>query len=66
MQQHNDYIIHEVKGALVQADITTTTELDELFDVLSTVDPFAGLETEYLQTKYYKENFRLLVCDIKY
>lgn len=65
MQQHNDTFIHEAKQALIEANIITTTKLDEMFDAVSNVDPFSGLETEYLQTKYFKENFRLLVRNTK-
>ena len=34
--------------------------LDECFDG-DFINPFCGLETEYLQRKYYKEHFGLLV-----
>ena len=34
-------------------------EVEEVFSNLR--DPFEGLSTEYLQTKYIRENFRLLV-----
>ena len=61
MQQHNENIIHKVKQVLAEANINSTTELDELFDAVVSTEPFAGLETEYLQTKYYRENFGLLV-----
>ena len=61
MQQHNGCIIMQVKQALQESNISSTTELDKLFDDVSNAEPFAGLDTEYLQTKYYKEKFRLLV-----
>ena len=31
-------------------------------DVCTIPQPFLGLETEYKQTKYFRENFQLLVC----
>ena len=34
-------------------------EIDEVFSGLT--HPFEGLDTEYLQTKYFREKFRLLV-----
>lgn len=61
MQHNNQNIISQVKQVLQEANITVTSEFDELFDSVSNAEPFAGLDTEYLQTKYYKENFRLLV-----
>lgn len=61
MQQNNEYIIDQVKQVLVAANIDTTTEFEEFFDAASNVEPFVGLESEYLQTKYYKEKFGLLV-----
>ena len=38
----------------------TLTEMLECLDE-SIPSPFDGLETEYLQHKYYKENYNLLV-----
>lgn len=32
-------------------------EIDDCFDV----DPLQGLDTEYLQSKFYRENFNLIV-----
>ena len=66
MQQNNSQIIHQVKQELLAANISITTELAELFSDASNTEPFAGLDTEFLQTKYYKENFRLLVSVVQY
>ena len=66
MQQNNSQIIHQVNQELLAANISITTELAELFSDASNIEPFAGLDTEYLQTKYYKENFRLLVSLVQY
>jgi len=60
MQQQNENIIQQVKQLLAESNVNST-EFDELLDAVSNIEPFAGLETEYLQTKYYKENFGLLV-----
>ncbi len=38
--------------------------LDMVFDSLQTFDPFAGIHSEYLQEKYYKEELGLLVSFI--
>ena len=35
--------------------------LDDLMSSLDDLFPFAGLETEYLQHKFYKDNFHLVV-----
>lgn len=35
--------------------------LSDVVDTLEVSYPFDGLETEYLQRKYYKENCKLLV-----
>lgn len=54
MQQQVDYI---------KKKITEVTDMPELNDVLSSIqEPFWGLSTEYQQTKYFRQNFQLLVC----
>ena len=44
------------------SDISHAADLDSCFQ-LAFVDPFSGLETEYLQTKYYRDNFNLVVSN---
>ena len=34
---------------------------DQIAECFANVNPFAGLETEWLQNKYYENNFNLLV-----
>ena len=51
---------------LKDANINEVPDIDRLFGDVSSVGPFAGLETEYLRTKYFRGNFRLLVSMFYY
>lgn len=48
-----DDVKASVKGRLGNSEV----DIAECFDV----DPFRGLDTEYLQTKFYREHFNLVV-----
>lgn len=38
-------------------------QLPDISDCFANIDPFSGLESEYMQTKFYKENFNLVVSE---
>ncbi len=48
-----------VVETLQENEIAIPPALDDCF---TPVEPFGGLATEYQQTKYYRENFGLVVC----
>jgi len=50
-----------VESRLQQHYIETGVDPPDLSDCFEDIDPFSGLETEYLQTKFYMENFHLMV-----
>jgi len=50
-----------VESRLQQHYIKTGVDPPDLSDCFEDIDPFSGLETEYLQTKFYVENFHLVV-----
>jgi len=50
---HN--ILNEVKASVKRR--TGEADIDDCFDI----DPFEGLNTEYLQTKFYQQHFNLVV-----
>lgn len=52
------HILDDVKECVEsKLDIGGRSDIDGCFDV----DPFQGLDTEYLQTKFYQEHFNLVV-----
>lgn len=51
------HVLDDVKASL--KDKLGEVDIDECFDV----DPFCGLETEALQSKFYREHFNLVVSD---
>lgn len=51
-----------VSAALAEKGIIMDPELQSLFCKPEVIAPFQGLESEYLQKKFYRENFGLLVC----
>ena len=58
---------HEVISALQNSTSTrasdeTVTTIDRLFDQEEICNPFSGLEYEYQQKKYFKEELNMLVC----
>ena len=57
---------HQDKVAAINTALSSqpTTSTQELSDCLEYTNPFAGLETEYLQTKYYREHFGLVVSSV--
>lgn len=57
---------HEVIYAIqnstsAQVSDETLTTIDRLFDQKEICNPFSGLESEYQQKKYFKEDLNLLV-----
>lgn len=64
-----DFCVGQIKGVVVDIldqvkasvkDLIGDTDIDECFDI----DPFKGLDTEYLQTKFYREHFSYIVSYI--
>ncbi len=55
-----DGIKANVEQRLEEAGVPNLQFMDECFDI-DAINPFNGLETEYRQRKYYKEQFGLLV-----
>lgn len=53
----------DYQAQYIKERISETTDVpEEVSEVFSNLkQPFEGLDSEYLQTKYFKENFRLLV-----
>ena len=62
------YLHDDVVSILGNAGIDiNTTGLSDLFSAQSAyANPFVGLETQYLQLKYYKKEFNLLVRIIQF
>ena len=50
----------ELEKALGQIDVESSVKLG-VSDCLKYRNPFSGLETEYMQAKYYREHFGLVV-----
>lgn len=53
-----DYVKESVKQRVGEIDV----DIDDCFEV----DPFDALSTEYLQTKFYREQFNLVVSPINF
>lgn len=52
------HVLDDVKASVKsKLDVDGRSDIDECFYV----DPFQGLDTEHLQTKFYRENFNLVV-----
>ncbi len=60
---HVAHYQRSVQEALVEADVDyhALPALEDIFHESSSLKPFAGLETEWLQTKYFREELNLLV-----
>ena len=60
-----NYVLDDVRDAALtqigQLGILSEEQQADLERVFEYTDPFAGLQSEYLQTKYYRENFNLVV-----
>ena len=70
-----DFAVNQVKNmvtyalqdmqATVQQGITSGVETTDAIDMIGrSIDPFEDLHTEYKQTKFYKENFNLVVRNV--
>ena len=55
--------VHRVTQTALNGIIEGVTELFQSHAGSSTVKPFAGLESRYLQEKFYEEVFHLVVSD---
>ena len=53
------YQAEHIKKKLSCVTGTLSEEVEEIFSCLQ--NPFDGLDTQYLQNKFFRENFRLLV-----
>lgn len=53
-------VLNEVKESVKQQ--ISEADVDDCFNV----DPFEGLNTEYLQTKFYQRHFNLVVSIIRW
>lgn len=50
-----------VEGKLKESLIETGVSLPDLADCFNSVNPFDGLMSEHMQSKFYRENFYLVV-----
>jgi len=61
------YTLEDAKESIEQKLQLHCTEmgvqLPDISDCFANIDPFSGLESEYMQTKFYKENFNLVVSE---
>ena len=59
------YQVHSIKErvdqAVADAQVESIPDLDSIFSDPLVLQPFSGLHTEYLQSKYFKEHLKLLV-----
>ena len=55
-------VVKELRERNVDEETTATIEAQ--MDSSQSTNLFVGLETTYLQTKYFKEHYNLLVCDM--
>ena len=62
---HQDKVA-AINTALGSQPAASTLTQDELGGCLEYKNPFAALETEHLQTKYYREHFGLVVSSVQY
>ena len=60
-----EHTLEDVKASVEEKLQQHSTEfgdyLPDISDCFMNIDPFSGLESEYRQTKFYKENFDLIV-----
>ena len=56
-----NYVEADVRDAVLTLGILSEEQQASFERVFEHTDPFAGLQSEYLQTKFYKENFNLVV-----
>lgn len=56
------YALQDMQASVQQAVASgaSATDIVDLMDM--SIDPFGDISTEYKQTKYYRENFNLVVC----
>ena len=54
-----DFVRKDVRSFMLKSN--TEAECSPLFETFDDYFPLSGLETEYMQLKYYKENFNYLV-----
>ena len=64
VHQYRGFVQHECR--CMQATIQDELHREDISsivvnDLCAVPQPFLGLETEYKQTKYFKENFQLLI-----
>lgn len=60
-----DSMVQNINQCVVQNNIIVDTNLSEVFVQHSTLDPFQGLHSKYLQEQYYHDFLGLLVCFIR-
>ena len=61
VQQMVTYALEDMRNTVQQHAVRTIgAELPELQDIIS-IDPFEDLQTEHMQTKYFREHFDLTV-----
>ena len=60
-----NYVVDDVRDValtqICQLGVLSEEQQTSLERVIEYADPFAGLQSEYMQTKYYRENFNLVV-----
>ena len=66
VQVRLDEVHQEVKSVISQSDVpvsdVATAVIERSFNKKGISRPFAGLESSYLQRKYFKEELKMLVC----
>ena len=56
-----DEFTTKVSQRLSSMSECSSLQVGEIIDYLADVSPFTGLETSYLQSRYYAQHFHLLV-----
>lgn len=57
----NDDVRKRVESEMLEYSTATGTQMPDLSSCFQNIDPFNGLHSEYMQQKFYKEHFNLIV-----
>lgn len=62
------YAVKHIKDSIETRLLSTVTDahlwLPDIGDCFNVADPFGSLQNEYMQIKYYRENFNLVVSTV--
>ncbi len=65
VQEMVSYSMQDIRDSVLRTleehSLATGSELPDISSCFEVRDPFDGLQTEYMQTKYYREHFDLVV-----